>query len=367
MIETPRLILRPFKESDVEAAHVWFSDPEVFRFYTYGPYFSLEQTAERIRQYMLHFEKHRFAKCIVLEKSTGIPIGDAGLSFIDEMNEVHVGYKFARSHWGLGYATEAAQAWLRYGFDQLKFSRILAFVHPQNAASIRVIQKLQFKLSTYKREEGIDWEIYELLRSDDERNVARENKIRKTTIGEPKVINSSILLVEYDPVWPALFALEADRIRAALGARVLRLEHVGSTSVPALAAKPVIDILLMVLDSSDEAAYVPSLESAGYILRAREPDWHEHRFFKGPDREINLHCFSAGCTEIERMLAFRDWLRSNDGDRLLYERTKWRLAGQTWKYVQNYADAKTTIVEEILARATKAGELEAKKVGMLPG
>ena len=271
------------------------------------------------------------------------------------MDEVHVGYKLARSHWGLGYATEAAQAWVRYGFDQLNLIRILAFVHPQNAASIRVIQKLQFKLSTYKREDGIDWEIHELLRSDDERHVATENQLRKATIGEPKVINSSIVLVEYDPVWPALFALEADRIRAALGARVLQLEHVGSTSVLGLAAKPVIDILLVVLDSSDEAAYVPSLEAAGYVLRAREPDWHEHRFFKGPDREINLHCFSAGCTEIERMVTFRNWLRSNDGDRFVYERTKRRLAGQTWKYVQNYADAKTTIVEEILARATKVG------------
>ena len=77
--------------------------------------------------------------------------------------------------------------------------------------------------------------------------------------------------------------------------------------------------------------------------------------FKGPDGEINLHGFSGGCTEIERMLTFRDWLRSNDGDRLFYERIKQRLARETWKYVQNYADAKTSIVEEILSRATKAG------------
>lgn len=95
-METPRLILRPFNESDAKAAHVWFSDPEVFRFYTYGPY-SLDETAKRIREYMLHFEKHRFAKCFVLEKSTGVPIGDAGLSFTDDMRDVHVGYKFMQS------------------------------------------------------------------------------------------------------------------------------------------------------------------------------------------------------------------------------------------------------------------------------
>ena len=205
MLETPRLILRPFNECDIEAAHVWFSDREVFRFYTYGPYPSLEETAERIRQYSLHFEKYGFAKCIVIEKSTGIPIGDAGLSFAEDIGKVHVGYKFARSYWGRGYATEAAAAWVRYGFDQLGLDRIVAFVHPQNATSIRVIQKLQFSLSGHKREDGIDWEIHELLKAEDNRQAITEKQLRKATIGEPKVINSSIPIVEYDPVWPALF------------------------------------------------------------------------------------------------------------------------------------------------------------------
>ena len=87
------------------------------------------------------------------------------------------------------------------------------------------------------------------------------------------------------------------------------LEHTGSTSVPGLAAKPIIDITLAVPDSSDEDAYAPALEAAGYVLRIREPDWHEHRVFKGPDTNVNLHVFSDGCPEIDRMLRFRDWLR----------------------------------------------------------
>jgi [ribosomal protein S5]-alanine N-acetyltransferase len=185
VLETPRLMIRPFTQSDVEAAHVWFSDPEIFRFYTYGPYASLEATAERIREYMLHLERHRFGKCIVLEKSTGIAIGDAGLSFDDDTGSVHVGYKIARSRWGLGYATEAAQAWVRYGFDLLGLERIAAFVHPQNAASIRVIQKLQFTLSTQKHEHGIDWEIHELLRADDEKHLATKSKLRKAGSSTP--------------------------------------------------------------------------------------------------------------------------------------------------------------------------------------
>jgi GrpB-like predicted nucleotidyltransferase (UPF0157 family) len=130
----------------------------------------------------------------------------------------------------------------------------------------------------------------------------------------------------------------------------LQIEHAGSTSVPGLAAKPIIDLLLRVTDSADEEAYVPALEAGGYVLRIREPDWYEHRMFKGPDTDINLHVFSSGCPEIGRMLIFRDRLRSNAADRDLYARTKLALAQEEWKYVQNYADAKTAIIEEIIAR-----------------
>ena len=166
--------------------------------------------------------------------------------------------------------------------------------------------------------------------------------------------NAPIQLHEYSAEWPGLFAREAERVRATLGNRVLMLEHVGSTSVPGLAAKPIIDMILAVADSADETAYVPARESAGYRLQIREPDWHQHRLLKGPDTNINLHVYSFRCPEIDKMLMFRDWLRTNDADRELYERTKRELAQRTWKYVQNYADAKTDVVEEIVARASAA-------------
>ena len=161
----------------------------------------------------------------------------------------------------------------------------------------------------------------------------------------------SIQIVDYNPDWSQLFEREAERIRAALGDRILLLEHVGSTSVPGLAAKPIIDLLLVVDDSADELSYIPDLEAAGYVLRIREPDWYEHRMFKGPDTDINLHVFSLGCPEIDRMLLFRNWLRSNASDRQLYECTKRELARLNWKYTQNYADAKTAVIEDILMRA----------------
>ncbi len=164
-------------------------------------------------------------------------------------------------------------------------------------------------------------------------------------------------LAESDPAWPARFDQEEARIRAILGDRVVRLEHTGSTSVPGLAAKPCIDITMTVADVLDEPAYVPDLEAAGYrlVIREHEPDCYDHRVFKGPDTNVNLHVFSAGCRELDRMVGFRDWLRSHREDRELYESTKRDLVKRDWAFVQNYADAKGEVVEQIAARAGIGG------------
>ena len=125
-----------------------------------------------------------------------------------------------------------------------------------------------------------------------------------------------------------------------------------------LPAKPVIDIALEVPDSAEEPAYVPDLEAAGYVLRIREPQWFEHRVFKGPDTNVNLHVFSSGCAEVDRMLLFRDWLRGSVADRELYATAKRELAGRDWKYAQQYADAKTAVVRDIMSRAQAAPATE---------
>ena len=178
-----------------------------------------------------------------------------------------------------------------------------------------------------------------------------EMRLRAATIGEPDRLDGPIHLAEYDPDWPRAFDREAGRIKEALGERALLVEHAGSTSVPGLAAKPRIDIVLAVADSADEPAYVPAMEAHGYILRIREPDWHEHRLFKAHNVDVNLHVFTIGCSEIERMLRFRDWLREHPAERHLYLDEKRRLAARTWEFVQQYADAKGELVEAILARA----------------
>ncbi|HEX8312567.1 MAG TPA: GrpB family protein [Chthoniobacteraceae bacterium] len=162
-----------------------------------------------------------------------------------------------------------------------------------------------------------------------------------------------IVVVDYDPRWPEQFREHAQIIQHAIGTTALSIEHVGSTSVPGLAAKRIIDIMVVVEDSSVESSYLPRLVEAGYVLRVREPDWHEHRMFRTPNLDVHIHLFSAGCIEIGRQLAFRDWLRRNAEDRASYEILKRKLAKEDWTDMNAYARAKTELVEQILARARK--------------
>lgn len=178
-------------------------------------------------------------------------------------------------------------------------------------------------------------------------------------VGErPEPWSVPVVLHDPDPTWAATFAADAAALTDALGPVALAIDHVGSTSVPGLPAKPVIDVLLQVPDSADESAYVPALEPLGYWLQVREPDWLEHRVLylrtsRGSTHDVNLHVLSpgTGSTEIARMLAFRDRLRSHPRDRDRYAAVKRELATRRWRQVQDYADAKSDVVEEILLRA----------------
>lgn len=157
-----------------------------------------------------------------------------------------------------------------------------------------------------------------------------------------------VRLVAYDPAWPALFAARAAELRAVIGDRARRVEHVGSTSVPGLAAKPTLDILVTVDDPDDEAAYLPDLEAAGYDLRVREPG---HRCLRIEEPQVNLHVYAPADPEVRKVLLFRDRLRADPADRKRYEDAKRALAGREWADMNYYAEAKQPVIVEILKRA----------------
>ena len=169
-----------------------------------------------------------------------------------------------------------------------------------------------------------------------------------------------IIVVAHDPAWPQIYAMVADRIRAALDKRVIDLDHIGSTSVPGLPAKPVIDIDLTVADSSDEAAYVPALEAAGFRFVLCESGWHEHRLLTHDDPRTNLHVFSPDCPEVIRHRMFRDWLIENPDDLALYRDAKLESAAAATaagEHGMEYNLRKQPVIREIYDRMFRANGL----------
>lgn len=160
-----------------------------------------------------------------------------------------------------------------------------------------------------------------------------------------------IILVEHRASWAQSFSDHAARIAAAVGPAALQVEHIGSTSIPGLAAKPILDILLVVPDITAEEDYLPQLLGEGYVLRVREPG---HRLLRTPERDLHLHVLQAGDPAASDYLLLRDWLRSQPRDRALYEATKRELTSRDWPDMNAYADAKTDVIEAIKARARAA-------------
>ena len=165
----------------------------------------------------------------------------------------------------------------------------------------------------------------------------------------------AIVIVDYDDTWPSKAASMAQKIQDSLGPAALSVEHIGSTSVPGFAAKPVIDMLLVVADIDDEESYIVPREPIGLRLRVRE---HGHRMLCTAELDFHVHVLPAETTERMDYLDLRDWLRVSAADRALYESTKRTLAANAWSDMNHDADAKSAVIQQILthARNWRAGQ-----------
>jgi GrpB-like predicted nucleotidyltransferase (UPF0157 family) len=169
-----------------------------------------------------------------------------------------------------------------------------------------------------------------------------------------------IEMTDPDPAWPQQYDVIASRIRDALGWRALQLDHVGSTSVPGLPAKPVIDIDLTVADPGDEQHYVPALEATGFRLTIREPWWYGHRVLRSDEPRCNLHVFGFDSPESVRHRIFRDWLRGNPAERDRYAAVKRQAAADAnaaGEHVMQYNARKQQVIRDIYHRAFVAAGL----------
>jgi len=169
-------------------------------------------------------------------------------------------------------------------------------------------------------------------------------------VGEPPRFFDSVLIEDYDPAWADRFAAASSALKGRLGGLVIGIEHVGSTSVPELAAKPIIDIDLRLEDTENESFYIPTLEALGYRLVLREPWWHGHRMLVSAEEDVNLHVWPKNAAEPVRHRLFRDWLRTHADDRHLYAAMKGRLAQQTAAAPREYSLAKNVVIDEIYER-----------------
>jgi DNA-binding LacI/PurR family transcriptional regulator/GrpB-like predicted nucleotidyltransferase (UPF0157 family) len=168
-------------------------------------------------------------------------------------------------------------------------------------------------------------------------------------VGGPEALR--VGLHEHDPAWAVTFAEHRERILRAVGPLDVRVEHIGSTSVPGLAAKPIVDLVVVVPDVTDESAYLEPLLGAGYELRVREPG---HRLVRTPARDVHVHVYERGAAAVDDYLLLRERLRTDPDDRALYEQTKRALLGGTWDDMNDYADAKTDVIRAVMARARTA-------------
>lgn len=173
------------------------------------------------------------------------------------------------------------------------------------------------------------------------------------TSGEQRASQERIDVTPYDATWPARFASMRARLAAALGAVALRIDHVGSTSVPGLAAKPIVDVQVSVRDHAHEAAYVPAIEELGFVLRARDD---QHRYFKPPPgspRTHQIHVCSAGGDWERDHLLFRDYLRAHPARADEYGALKTALALKFGDDRVGYTDAKTSFILDALELASR--------------
>ena len=169
-------------------------------------------------------------------------------------------------------------------------------------------------------------------------------------VGEPPTKWQSTVIEDYDPAWEDRFTAASSALSGILGGMIVGIEHVGSTSVPGLAAKPIIDIDLLIEDTAQETRYIPALERVGYRLVLREPWWHGHRMLVSPEEDVHLHVWPQTAPEPIRHKLFRDWLRSHPEDRDLYATTKRRLARDTAHQPGDYSLAKNDVIDDIYAR-----------------
>ncbi|TAK74600.1 MAG: GNAT family N-acetyltransferase [Gammaproteobacteria bacterium] len=336
LLETERLILKTIELSDLDNLVALRSDPEVMKYISQGEIQTKEEVETFMAKAIPYHEKHGLGFCSVFEKESSIFVGQAGLfhlGYDDTRSDIEIGYRLHKKFWGKGYATELAKALIQWGFEHLSIKKLVAVAHPENRGSQRVLEKVGMWYvgkTKYYDNEVLYYEIYK---------------------------DDLIELVPYNKEWPTLAKLEIERLQEILPKNhVIDIQHVGSTAIPGLSAKSIIDIQIAT-DSltTIKPIAIEVLKSQGYEYWADNPDPERLFFVKGmppfgEKRSHHVHIVESTSKHWQEKILFRDYLITHPEIAQEYENLKKELAQQHTHNREAYTKAKTEFIQAILQK-----------------
>jgi len=337
-LETKRLILKTTELSDFDQLLALRSDPDVMRYIGDGTIHTEDQVKKFLSIAIPYQEKQGIGFCMVYEKETGDFIGQAGLfhiGYYDAQPDIEIAYRLHKKFWGKGYATELAKALIQWGFQNLSVNKLIAAAEPENIASQKVLKKAGLdytgKIKWYDGRELFGYAIYKA---------------------------DSIELVSYDTQWPKMAELEIKKLREILPSNhIIDIQHVGSTAIPGMLSKPIIDIQIAVdsLPAIKQTA-IDILKTLEYVYWDEDPDPEKMFFVKGmppfgEKRTHHVHIIEPKSKRWQNRIIFRDYLIAHSDIAREYEQLKIKLAQEYTHDREQYTEAKTKFIDDVLCKA----------------
>jgi len=314
------------------------SDLDVMKYIGDGAIHTAEQVSQFLTMTISYQEKHRLGFCSIFEKESGNFIGQAGLFYLgyaDEQADVEIAYRLHKAYWSKGYATELVKALIRWGFDHLPVDKLIAITHPDNIASQKVLKKAGLNLIAERKwHDGTKLSWFETYRND------------------------AIELTPYNTEWPKMADLEIKKLLDLLPKNhVIDIQHVGSTAIPNLMAKPIVDIQIAV-DSliACKPSAIEVLKTLGYEYWAENPDPERLFFMKGmppfgDKRTHHVHIVEPSSKHWKEKILFRDYLSAHPEVAYDYQRLKQKLASEHPYDREQYTNKKTEFIKNVLKKA----------------
>ncbi len=334
IFETKRLYTRPWQNTDIGSAELLWGDPVVTRLIDIRERLTKKEVKAKLDEQIQLQKQYGLSYWALVLKETDQIIGCCGLRPYDtEKNSYELGFHLIQDYWKKGYATEAALAAITYAFDSLQVRTLFAGHHPHNRASESLLKKLGFQYvrDEYYQPTGLDHPSYIL-----ENPRLSSEKIRK------------VVLSPYDKNWETSFERERDKLQKILGKNCIRIHHIGSTSIPGMYAKPIVDIMPVVADLAQVDIHDEAFERLGYECMGEYGIPDRRFYWKSKEKRTHhIHLFEEGNSEIDRHLAFRDYLRENREIACAYSQIKRDLAVQFENDIVSYVEGKSAFIKHI--------------------